>query len=94
MNLLLRRGKLCITPRFIWGLEKSIRINSVGVSQLLNRFYDNSFIITEILVNNWQTPTEFSQSVIYCPPDKSGGYAQKTLTELHAIDQYLIYQIK
>jgi hypothetical protein len=48
--------------------------------------FDNSFIITEILVNNWETPPEFSQSVIYDPPDKSGGYAQKTLTELHGFD--------
>ena len=56
--------------------------------------FDNSFIITEILVNNWETPPEFSQSVIYYPPDKSGGYAQKTLTELHGFNQYLIYKVK
>ena len=28
---------------------------------LLNMLFDNSFIATEILVNNWETPTEFSR---------------------------------
>jgi len=45
--------------------------------------YENSFITTKIPVNNWESPTEFSQSVTYDPPDKSGGYAQKTLPELN-----------
>ena len=31
---------------------------------------------------------------LFYPPDKSGGYAQKTLTELHGFNQYLIYKVK
>jgi hypothetical protein len=61
---------------------------------LLNMVFDNLFMIHKILANNWETPPEFSQSVIYYPPDKAGGYAQKTLTEFHGFDQYLIYQVK
>ena len=44
-----------------------------------------------ILDFSWLTPPEFSQYVTYYPPDKSRGYAQKTLRELHVIDQYFFF---
>jgi hypothetical protein len=78
--------------------SKSLSFGEGFRERSVNYYYNNlieiNSIIHKILVNNWETPPEFSQSVIYYPPDKSEGYAQETLTEIHVLDQYLIYQVE
>ena len=42
----------------------------------------NIFLMIEVIVRtNWETLTEFRSLPTFFPPDKSGGYAQATLTE-------------
>jgi len=44
-------------------------------------------MIEVIVRTNWETLTEFRSLPTFFPPDKSGGYAQTTLTEFFLSEQ-------
>ena len=70
LYFLLRRSSMCVTPGFIRGKVNLVAtMNSVGVSlsSCINLMLDYPAGVKSLLYRH--------------PPDKSGGYAQKTLTE-------------